>query len=397
MREPVKARILVVDQRNEGESMLANILSRQESFLVNVAHDWQHGLLASRESEADAILCDGSMPWPDVLQFCRSLRADPDCISTVFIVVGPPQAIDEKEEGLEAGVDDWIEKSVPASLIIGKIKAWLRTSVLYKEHRRNCESLQMKNDILQANFKELTTISVKILDTYLPGFNDRARTAKAIAEYISERLSLEGEEKKKIIVSALFHELGKVGLPQTIAEKDYHTLNIEEKEIYTHHPAIGSMIISSMTGFKDSAGAIYHQLENYDGSGIPDGLMGDEISVGARIIRAIVLQEELCRAGFTTEGIIGNVKSSLNKALDPLIAGHLINFLEERDKSLFVNKARRSLDELKVGMILAEDVYSSSGIKLLPKGVMLQQKMITILSERNFVDPIVGGIYIIRE
>jgi response regulator RpfG family c-di-GMP phosphodiesterase len=397
MKGSANARILVVDQRQDNDSTLANILSREESFEVNVAHDWQHGLLASHEIEADAILCDGSMPWSDVLQLCRSLRTDPDCISMVFIIVGPPQGIEEKEKGLEAGIDDWIEKSVPASLIIGKIKAWLRTRDLYKDNRTHCESLQAKNDILEANLKELTTIILRILDSYLPGFNDRAKTAKAIGEYISERLNLEGEEKKKIIFSALFHELGKVGLPQSIAEKDYHDLSIGEREIYAHHPAIGSMIISSMTGFKESASAIYHQLENYDGSGIPDGLIGDEISVGAKIIRAIALQEELYRSGFTTEGVIGHIKSSLNKALDPLVAGHLINFLEESDKSQLASKSRMSLDELKAGMTLAEDIYSSSGIKLLPRGVLLQQKMITILSERNFVDPIVGGIYVFKE
>ncbi|MCK7522719.1 MAG: hypothetical protein MZV64_36070 [Ignavibacteriales bacterium] len=56
------------------------------------------------------------------------------------------------------------------------------------------------------------------------------------------------------------------------------------------------------------------------------------------------------------------------------MADHLINFLEERDKSLLANKSRLSLDELKAGMTLAEDVYSSNGIKLLPKGVMIQEK-----------------------
>lgn len=392
-----KAKILIVDQKRENESVLAHILSKEEDFEVILVNDCEQGLLQSQEIKADAVLCDGSMPWAAVLDFCRSLRGNPDFISTVFIILGPPQGIDEKVKGLEAGIDDWIEKSVPASLIIGKIEAWLRTRGLYKESKRNCEALQGVNDIIQANFKELTVIITKILDTYLPGFHDRAKTAKAIAEYISEKLNLEKEEKKKIIFGALFHELGKVGLPQTIAEKDYHSLSIAEREVYTHHPAIGSMIISSVTGFRDSANAIYHQLENYDGFGIPDGLIGDEISLGAKVIRAIVFQEELYRAGFSTEGVIEHIKSSLNKVLDPTIADHLINVLEERDKSMLANKTRLSLDELKTGMTLAEDVYSANGIKLLPKGVVIQEKMIRILSERNSVDPIIGGIYVFKE
>jgi len=157
------------------------------------------------------------------------------------------------------------------------------------------------------------------------------------------------------------------------------------------------MIISTITGFKESANVIYHQFENYDGSGIPDALIGVEISIGAKIMRAIVFQEELYRAGLSTEGVIGRIKSSLNKALDPHIADYLINFLEERDKSLLANKSRLSLDELKEGMTLAEDVYSANGIKLLPKGVTIQGKMIKILNERNSSDPIIGGIYVFKD
>lgn len=392
-----KTRILVVDEGQERHGALAGILSREEMFEVSLVNDWRQGMLLSQEVKADAILCDGSMPWPDVLQFCRSIRGNPGLESTVFIVVGPSCGIEEKEQGLEAGIDDWVEKSVPVSLITGKIKAWLRTRGLYNACARKCEVLSEENKNLLTNFKELTVILVKIIDNYLPGISERAKTAKSIAEYISGQLNLEGEEKQKVLFGALLHEIGKVGLSQEIAGKDYHSLNIAERETFSHHPAIGSMIISSVTGFKDSANAIYHQLENYDGSGIPDGLMGGEISLGAKIIRAIVFQEELFKAGFSTEGVIGYVKASLNKVLDPSIADHLINFLEERDKSMFANKLRVSLDELKAGMTLGEDVYSANGIKLLPKGVILQEKMINILIERSSVDPIIGGIYVFKD
>jgi len=95
--------------------------------------------------------------------------------------------------------------------------------------------------------------------------------------------------------------------------------------------------------------------------------------------------------------VIDHIKESLNKTLDPSIADHLIDFLEERDQSLLIKKSRLTIDELKTGMILAEDVYSTSGIKLLPMGVTLQEKMIKILAERNSADPIIGGIYVFKD
>lgn len=397
MIEPGKSTVLFVDQTQERLGNLTDIISREETFEVHLVDDCPKGLSLSNDIKPDIVICDGTIPWQSVLDFCKKLRDNPKLISTVFILLGPPHSIEDKEKGLEAGIDDWIEATAPPSLIIGKIKAWLRTRSLYRESCRNYEVLQEKNDILLKNFKELTIILVKTLDTYLPGINERAKAAKVISEYISEQLNLDKEEKIKIALGALLHEIGKVGLPQAITEKGYHNLNIAEKEIFSHHPAIGSMIISSITGFKDSANAIYHQLENYDGSGIPDALIGDEISMGAKIIRAIVFQEELFRAGFSTDGVIDNIKTSLNKALDPSVADYLINFLEEMDKSLFTKKSRLNVDELKTGMTLAEDVYSASGIKLLPKGVMIQEKMIKILTERNSTDPIIGGVYVFKD
>lgn len=394
MNGVVRAKILILDQRKENESALAQTLARQKEFDVSCANVWREALSVSRDINVDAILCDGSVPWADVMEFCRAVRADSALSSVIFIVVGPPHGMDEKERGLEAGIDDWIEKSVAASFIIAKIKAWLRTRGLYTACMSECEALRMQNKNLLSNFKELTDILVKVLDSQLTGISERAHTARSMAEYIIEKLKIGEEEKRQILFAALLHEIGKVGLPKPVAEKNYGSLQFAEREVFVHHPAIGSMIISAVSGFRDSADAVYHQLENYDGSGIPDGLMGDEASPGARIIRAIVFQEELFKAGLPSETVIGHVKSSVNKVLDPVIADHLIVYLEEHDKSTCTSKARLGLDDLKTGMTLAEDVYSSNGIKLLPSGVVLQEKMISVLRERNHVDPIIGGIYV---
>jgi response regulator RpfG family c-di-GMP phosphodiesterase len=397
MIDSSKSTILIVGQRLESESDLTSIIAREEAFEIHQTNDWRKGLSLSNDIKPDVILCDGTIPWPNVLDLCKKLRDNPELLWTVLIVFGFPDSIEDKENGLDVGINDWIEKSAPPTLIIEKLKTWLRTRNYQKERWRNYEELQAKNSILQTNFKELTIILVKILDAYLPGINDHAKTSKAIAEYISEKLNLEGEEKNKIVFGALLHEVGKVGLHPAMVEKAYHDLNVTEKEIFSHHPSVGSMIISSITGFKDSANAVYHQLENCDGSGMPDGLMGDEIPIGAKIIRAIVLQEELFKAGFSTDEVIDHMKESLNKALDPSVADHLINYLEERDRNLLTNKIRLNVDELETGMILAEDVYSASGIKLLPRGVTIQEKMVKILTERNSADPIIGGIYVFKD
>jgi len=166
--------------------------------------------------------------------------------------------------------------------------------------------------------------------------------------------------------------------------------------VFQNYTTIGAVIISTMTGYRESAEAVHHQLENYDGSGFPDGLMGNDINIGARILRAIVFQEDLHAGGFSTEVVIDRIRLSMHTILDTKIANLLIEFLQERNEKTKTgcNRLKISLDRLKVGMVIAEDVFAASGIKLITKGVKVKEKMIGVMMARNNADPVISGIYI---
>ena len=80
MNEINKATVLIVDQRQESQNTLAALISKEGTFEVRLENDWKKGLSLSREIKPDAIICDGSTPWPDILEFCRSLRGCPGLI-----------------------------------------------------------------------------------------------------------------------------------------------------------------------------------------------------------------------------------------------------------------------------------------------------------------------------
>ena len=243
----------------------------------------------------------------------------------------------------------------------------------------------------------MTALSLKILEVRVPGASDRAVTAGEIAEFLSQRLGLSEERRKSIVFGALLHEIGKVGLPDEVVGKHSATLPAALKPAFQRYPAIGSMIISTITGYRESAEAVAHQLENYDGSGLPNELIGEDIPLGARILRAVIFQEELRAEGHPTEEIIERVRHSMHSILDQKIANLLIEFLSTRTKTADMNRLKLRLDELKPGMVIAEDVYAASGIKLLPRGVPLHEKTLALLTERNETDPIVGGVYILTD
>ena len=100
---------------------------------------------------------------------------------------------------------------------------------------------------------------------------------------ISKALGDSEEEQKRVYYSALLHDIGKIGIPDTIINKPA-ALTKEEYDIVKTHPEIGSQILRSITTMKEiSVGARWHH-EQFDGSGYPDKLKGEDIPKIARII-----------------------------------------------------------------------------------------------------------------
>ena len=141
--------------------------------------------------------------------------------------------------------------------------------------RQKQETEKMSIEVIQAL---VGTIDAK--DKYTNGHSIR------VAQYskmISKALGDSEEEQKRVYYSALLHDIGKIGIPDTIINKPA-TLTKEEYDIVKTHPEIGSQILRSITTMKEiSVGARWHH-EQFDGSGYPDKLKGEDIPKIARII-----------------------------------------------------------------------------------------------------------------
>ena len=391
--QPVK--ILLVDGDGAFRSAYAKYFARYPNFEIQEASNGGEGSLLAREIKPDLILSDYQMPVIDGIEFCRRIREAPETSTTIFIILTVEKDEKIKVKAFEQGVDDYIEKSTSPVILTSKIRAFLRIKHLQNELFAEKEKLAATNQTLERNFKELTEILLKIIDLRVPGAADRARSAKAVARFICKKMNIEDDMADKIIFGAQLYEIGKIGLPDTIADKNKGNMVMSDRNIYNQHPIIGSLVISTISGFDVAADSIYHQYENYDGTGIPDGLMGNEIPRGARILRGIVLQGDLCRAGHPREEIIREIRQSANKILEPVVSSSIAEYIIESDKDFAREKCKISLEELTAGMVIGEDIYAASGIKLIPRGVRIQEHMIKVLMSRSESDPIIGGVYVL--
>jgi putative two-component system response regulator len=398
MTDAVKrSRVLVVDDDRTILRVMAKVLEIDGSIEVYQATSANEGMGIVKEIRPDLIISDYYMPGMDGFEFCRNVKADPELGGTMFLLLSSETAAAKKKEGLECGADDYVEKNTPHEVFLSKVRAFLRIKRLQDALREGQRNLEESKAQLEKDFEELTSILLTILETRMPGTMDKAATSRAMAEYIAVKLGMPEGQKRNLVFAATLREIGLIGLPDDPARKGPTVAMGLKMEVLRQHPSIGSSFTARLSAYGEATEAIRHQFENFNGTGIPKGLMNDEIPIGARVLRAIGLQQELFDRGLPKGDVVEQMKLSMNRQLDPSIATLVVDFLHERSGASNGGPRKRkvSLEELQPGMVIADDVYSSSGTKLLPKGATLYEKTLQLVNDRNMYDPIVGGVYVV--
>jgi HD-GYP domain-containing protein (c-di-GMP phosphodiesterase class II) len=126
---------------------------------------------------------------------------------------------------------------------------------------------------------ETLRYTVEAKDTYTRGHSDRVSEFSVL---IGKNVNLSDEDLRILKIGGLFHDIGKIGVPDTILLKDTKLTDEEYSEI-KNHPAIGEHILSNATIFKDMIPIVKHHHERYDGRGYPSKLEGEAIPYLARI------------------------------------------------------------------------------------------------------------------
>ena len=145
----------------------------------------------------------------------------------------------------------------------------------------NTELKETYYKLEQAYMESIETLrfTVEAKDTYTRGHSDR------VSEYsvlIGKKLELSVEDINTLKIGGLFHDIGKIGVPDSILLKNAKLTDDEYSEI-KNHPSIGAHILSNATIFKDALPVVKHHHERYDGNGYPGKLKGEDIPLLARI------------------------------------------------------------------------------------------------------------------
>jgi HD-GYP domain-containing protein (c-di-GMP phosphodiesterase class II) len=202
---------------------------------------------------------------------------------------------------------------------------------LAQANKREKELIIREQKSMQRLFKQTAAALVNAIDakdTYTHGHSAR------VADYSRQLAKMNGKSRQEcdtIYYTALVHDVGKIGVPGSIINKDSR-LTDEEYAIIKAHPTTGAQILDSISEFPElSIGAHYHH-ERYDGKGYPEGLKGEEIPYVARIICCAdcfdaMASKRVYKKAFTLETIMNEFKRCAGTQFDPDIAKVVVEMM----------------------------------------------------------------------
>lgn len=331
--------LLCVSHSTTEQEKLRKFLGAKRNCVFVSSEKEAHTLLKSR-LRPSLILLDAELPGKSAYDFFTKLKSKPKFEDIPVIFFLPEDSYDEAY-CLSIGAADVIKHPYTLEVLEGRVDKVLSSQFVNDYLISKVYSYQ---DSLAEEHKKLVCYTKQIVealssaidakDTYTKGHSMR------VAEYscaIGKRMGLDDKMLEVIYQAGLLHDIGKIGISDTVLRKPGE-LNEAEAEAIRNHPSIGYSILSSISEIPlISLGAKYHH-ERFDGKGYPEKLKGSEIPLIARIICVAdaydaMTSDRSYRRSLEPEVARDEIKRCRGTQFDPEIADIAVELIDMKIKS----------------------------------------------------------------
>ena len=333
--------ILIVDDTVDNLVFLEQVFLRKGYRNIRSINDSRNVLSAISEEEPDIILLDIMMPHFDGYEILHAIRSSLDV--SVYLPIVVLTAITDRQarqKSLKDGATDFMTKPLDAIEVVQRVTNLLQTRYMYKEqvkYRTQLEAavlqrtkeLNQNNQALQKMNQVLDQTNVEIAEGLAEAseFRDDA-TGKhtmrvgTLAALIAAEMGLPPKTVALIRIAARLHDLGKIGIQDSILLKPDKLTN-EEFEEMKKHCEIGAQILSrgnsALLRMAEKIALSHH--ERWDGRGYPHGLTGEEIPLEARIVAVADIYDALThvrpyKTAWSKEDAIKYIEQQKDKQFD---------------------------------------------------------------------------------
>ena len=235
-------------------------------------------------------------------------------------------------------IQGYCEKSDKFDQLMLLIESAIKSIAQMREIRKINDELSDTYEELEKAYLEIIETlryAVEAKDTYTRGHSDRV---SAYSVLIGEKLGLSEEEIKTLKIGGLFHDIGKIGIPDSILLKEAKLTDDEYSQI-KNHPSIGAHILSQVSYFKDMIPIVKHHHERYDGFGYPGRLKGEEIPYLARIAAVAdsfdaMTSKRSYRNSMPLDVVTEEIEKCKGTQFDPKIADAFLDILKNEPEKI---------------------------------------------------------------
>ena len=303
--------VLIVDDSPDNIAIITEFL--KDTYLTKGARDGSTALkICSKDGPLDLILLDVSMPGMDGYEVCRKLKEDPKTAEIPVIFITARSDPEDEQRGFDLGAVDYITKPISMPILAARVRTHLRLKSVR-------DFLVDKSAFLEEEVLRRTRQISSIQDATMVALGSLAETrdnetgnhirrtqhyVKALAENLSQRAAfaeaLTAETIGMLYKSAPLHDIGKVGIPDSILLKP-GKLSAEEFTIMKTHTTLGRSALLAAEKLLDSPSSFLHfgheiawtHHERWDGAGYPRGISKDDIPLPGRIMAVVDVYDAL--------------------------------------------------------------------------------------------------------
>jgi len=330
MQNNVKPRILIVDDEQEITEILADLLS--ENYECRKAGSAEQALLQLQEMEFQLVISDITMSGMSGLEMIPHVKSHSP--NTVVVMISGMQTVESAIDALRLGAFDYLMKPFDLRQVEAVVKRALEHHDLivakqrYENHleelveHRTAEldrALDSLEEAYRATLKALTT-ALETRDQETHGHSERV---VSYSLRLGREYGLNREQMKALEFGSLLHDIGKIGVPDSILRKPAK-LTEDEWVLMREHPLHGQQILRGIEFLQGAARVVAQHHEQWDGSGYPLGLHEEDIDLNARIFAVAdafdaITSDRVYRKGKSYEAAAKELDDWAGRQFDPKV------------------------------------------------------------------------------
>ena len=342
--------VLVVDDEEPIRNALRKFL-KQQQFEVFAAASADEALQQLRLHKIALMLSDIRMPGTSGVDLVpQALEIEPDLAILMLTAVNDATSA---ALCMQRGALDYLTKPIELADLGRAVQRALKRREMQLENRHLNQWLKEEVTTRTAELQRerhrlerVSTATLEVLvnaleakDPYLRGHS--ARVADLSANIATE-MRLAEEDVERIRVAGRLHDLGKIGTRDAVVNKE-GPLSADEFEHVKQHVIIGAQILSPLVHLGDIVAMVKSHHERFDGTGYPDGLRGEEVPMGGRIIAVAEVYDALTTARpyqekMTPEQAVERMADLSGTVLDPKVYEALVRLVARRQTLVFLDE-----------------------------------------------------------